>query len=126
MSFVLNVNGANQRVDVDGDTPLLWVLRDLLGMTGTKFGCGLALCGACTEFWNITRIPQTRLYTTRWTWHAWTGQRPADVLQLRLPDVRDGFLWLTQGKTRKKRERRVLRETERCCLVASVVNANAS
>jgi isoquinoline 1-oxidoreductase alpha subunit len=35
-------------VDVDGDTPLLWVLRDVLGMTGTKFGCGLALCGACT------------------------------------------------------------------------------
>jgi len=48
MSFVLNVNGANQRVDVDGDTPLLWVLRDVLGMTGTKFGCGVALCGACT------------------------------------------------------------------------------
>jgi aerobic-type carbon monoxide dehydrogenase small subunit (CoxS/CutS family) len=70
MSFVLNVNGANQRVDVDGDAPLLWVLRDLLGMTGTKFGCGLTLCGACTEFWNITGIPQTRLYTTRWTWHA--------------------------------------------------------
>jgi isoquinoline 1-oxidoreductase subunit alpha len=35
-------------VDVDGDTPLLWVLRDVLGMTGTKFGCGVALCGACT------------------------------------------------------------------------------
>jgi len=35
-------------VDVDGDTPLLWVLRDVLGMTGTKFGCGQALCGACT------------------------------------------------------------------------------
>src|SRR5262249_16471865 len=35
-------------VDVDGDTPLLWVLRDVLGMTGTKFGCGMALCGACT------------------------------------------------------------------------------
>jgi len=48
MSFTLNVNGANHPVDVDGDTPLLWVLRDLLGMTGTKFGCGVALCGACT------------------------------------------------------------------------------
>jgi isoquinoline 1-oxidoreductase alpha subunit len=48
MSFTLNVNGANHPVDVDGDTPLLWVLRDVLGMTGTKFGCGVALCGACT------------------------------------------------------------------------------
>ena len=42
------VNGATRSVDVDDDTPLLWVLRDVLGMTGTKFGCGVALCGACT------------------------------------------------------------------------------
>jgi isoquinoline 1-oxidoreductase alpha subunit len=48
MAFTINVNGATRRVDVDGDTPLLWVLRDVLGMTGTKFGCGAALCGACT------------------------------------------------------------------------------
>ena len=48
MTFKLNVNGATHSVDVDGDTPLLWVLRDVLGMTGTKFGCGMALCGACT------------------------------------------------------------------------------
>jgi isoquinoline 1-oxidoreductase alpha subunit len=48
MSLTINVNGTSQSVDVDGDTPLLWVLRDLLGMTGTKFGCGLGLCGACT------------------------------------------------------------------------------
>ena len=48
MPFTINVNGTPHSVDVDGDTPLLWVLRDLLGMTGTKFGCGLALCGACT------------------------------------------------------------------------------
>ena len=48
MPFNLNVNGATHSVDVDGDTPLLWVLRDVLGMTGTKFGCGMALCGACT------------------------------------------------------------------------------
>src|SRR6187397_1953671 len=44
----LNVNGKSVQVDADGDTPLLWVLRDHLGMTGTKFGCGMALCGACT------------------------------------------------------------------------------
>jgi aerobic-type carbon monoxide dehydrogenase small subunit (CoxS/CutS family) len=44
----LTINGQTQDVDVAGDTPLLWVLRDSLGLTGTKFGCGKALCGACT------------------------------------------------------------------------------
>jgi isoquinoline 1-oxidoreductase alpha subunit len=48
MAFTIKVNGTAHDVDVDGDTPLLWVLRDVLGMTGTKFGCGMALCGACT------------------------------------------------------------------------------
>ena len=48
MPYKLKVNGVERTVDVDGDTPLLWVLRDVLGMTGTKFGCGMALCGACT------------------------------------------------------------------------------
>ena len=44
----LSVNGRDTAVDVDPDMPLLWVLRDTLGLTGTKFGCGMALCGACT------------------------------------------------------------------------------
>lgn len=48
MAITIKVNGVDRTVDVDGDTPLLWVLRDVLGMTGTKFGCGMALCGACT------------------------------------------------------------------------------
>ena len=48
MAFNIKVNGNTHSIDVDGDTPLLWVLRDVLGMTGTKFGCGMALCGACT------------------------------------------------------------------------------
>ena len=48
MAFTVSINGSGHSVDVDGDTPLLWVLRDVLGMTGTKFGCGAALCGACT------------------------------------------------------------------------------
>src|ERR1700682_5993976 len=48
MAFAIKVNGNTHSLDVDGDTPLLWVLRDVLGMTGTKFGCGMALCGACT------------------------------------------------------------------------------
>ena len=47
-SLRLTVNGAERAVDVAPDTPLLWVLRDTLGLTGTKFGCGLGLCGACT------------------------------------------------------------------------------
>ncbi|HEX4927933.1 MAG TPA: (2Fe-2S)-binding protein [Burkholderiales bacterium] len=46
----LSVNGSSFSVDAERDTPLLWVLRDHLGLTGTKFGCGMALCGACTVF----------------------------------------------------------------------------
>jgi len=48
MAYRLKINGTVRSVDVDDDTPLLWVLRDVLGMNGTKFGCGRALCGACT------------------------------------------------------------------------------
>jgi len=44
----LTINGKTRQVDVPADMPVLWVLRDVLGMTGTKFGCGMALCGACT------------------------------------------------------------------------------
>jgi isoquinoline 1-oxidoreductase subunit alpha len=50
MTFELTVNGRSHSVDVLPDTPLLWVLRDTLGLTGTKFGCGIAQCGACTVF----------------------------------------------------------------------------
>ena len=46
--YTLKVNGKSVTVDVDADTPLLWVLRDELNMVGTKFGCGIAQCGACT------------------------------------------------------------------------------
>jgi isoquinoline 1-oxidoreductase subunit alpha len=48
MPYALTVNGASRVVDVPDDMPLLWTIRDVLGMTGTKFGCGLGLCGACT------------------------------------------------------------------------------
>ncbi|MFC2252616.1 (2Fe-2S)-binding protein [Labrys portucalensis] len=48
MAYTIKINGTAHTIDADGDTPLLWVLRDILGMTGTKFGCGAALCGACT------------------------------------------------------------------------------
>lgn len=52
MQIKLDVNGTRREVDVDPSTPLLWVLRDHLGMTGTKFGCGIAMCGACTVHLN--------------------------------------------------------------------------
>ena len=48
MTVTLNVNGQSREVDVDNEVPLLWVLREDLGLTGTKFGCGIAQCGACT------------------------------------------------------------------------------
>jgi isoquinoline 1-oxidoreductase alpha subunit len=47
-----NVNGKSQRVEVEPETPLLWVLRDVLGLTGTKYGCGISQCGACTVHLN--------------------------------------------------------------------------
>jgi isoquinoline 1-oxidoreductase alpha subunit len=48
MKFALNINGESRTVDVDPRTPLVWVLRDEFGLKGTKFGCGMSLCGACT------------------------------------------------------------------------------
>ena len=48
MAFTLTVNGESHIVDAEPDTPLLWILRDTIGLTGTKYGCGIAKCGACT------------------------------------------------------------------------------
>jgi isoquinoline 1-oxidoreductase subunit alpha len=56
MSLALNVNGRNVTVDADPSTPILWALRDNLEMTGTKFGCGMALCGACTIHMNGSAV----------------------------------------------------------------------
>ncbi|WP_029000975.1 (2Fe-2S)-binding protein [Azohydromonas australica] len=56
MATNLIVNGQRKSVDADADTPLLWVLRDHLGMTGTKFGCGIAQCGACTVHIDKTAV----------------------------------------------------------------------
>lgn len=52
MSYTITVNGKAETVDVEGDTPLLWVLRDVLDLKGSKFGCGMGLCGACTVHLN--------------------------------------------------------------------------
>jgi isoquinoline 1-oxidoreductase subunit alpha len=62
MTYVLKINGEPREVDVDADTPLLWVLRDVLKMTGTKFGCGMALCGACTV--HVDGAPARSCITT--------------------------------------------------------------
>jgi isoquinoline 1-oxidoreductase alpha subunit len=51
-NYSLTVNGRRREVAVDDDTPLLWILRDSLGLTGTKFGCGIGVCGSCTVLEN--------------------------------------------------------------------------
>ena len=56
MAYDLTINGQRQTVDADSTTPLLWVLRDNLGMTGTKYGCGIAQCGACTVHMDGTAV----------------------------------------------------------------------
>ncbi|MEM8968566.1 MAG: (2Fe-2S)-binding protein [Bacteroidota bacterium] len=55
-AFTINVNGKQHQVDVNPDTPVLWVLRDNLDLVGTKFGCGIAQCGACTVHLNGTAV----------------------------------------------------------------------
>jgi isoquinoline 1-oxidoreductase alpha subunit len=65
MPITLTVNGEQRSVDVEPDTPLLWVLRDTLGMTGTKFGCGIAECGACTVHLNGNAVRSCVLPVSR-------------------------------------------------------------
>ncbi|ELR71536.1 Isoquinoline 1-oxidoreductase alpha subunit [Fulvivirga imtechensis AK7] len=60
-NFNLNINGKQHQVDVDPATPLLWVLRDHLDLQGTKYGCGVAMCGACTVHLNGTAIRSCQL-----------------------------------------------------------------
>jgi len=59
--FNVTINGKNHKIDVDPSTPLLWVLRDHLKMVGTKYGCGIAQCGACTVHFNGTAVRSCQL-----------------------------------------------------------------
>ena len=61
MNYTIEVNGVQHTVDTEGDTPLLWVLRDSLNMTGTKFGCGIGQCGACTVLANGAAVRACQL-----------------------------------------------------------------
>ena len=90
MTVTINVNGADHQVDVSPDTPLLWVLRDHVQLTGTKYGCGIAICGACTVHLNgqpirscttpvsqasgkkIITIEGVKSVTAKAVQHAWT------------------------------------------------------
>jgi aerobic-type carbon monoxide dehydrogenase small subunit (CoxS/CutS family) len=78
--FTLTVNGTTRTVDADGEMRLLWVLRDLLGLTGTKFGCGIAQCGACTVHLDGAAV---RACTTRL---AQVGARAVTTIEGLAPD----------------------------------------
>jgi isoquinoline 1-oxidoreductase alpha subunit len=85
-AFSLKVNGQVQNVDVLPDTPLLWVLRDAIGLTGTKFGCGIAQCGACTVFLDgkplrSCSIPVSALGSREVTTIEGVGGREAEAVQ---------------------------------------------
>jgi isoquinoline 1-oxidoreductase alpha subunit len=73
--IVLSVNGKSYELDVEPDTPLLWVLRDTIGLTGTKYGCGIAQCGACTVHLDgvATRSCQVPVGTV--------GERPVTTIE---------------------------------------------
>lgn len=67
MNYTIRVNGEGRQVDVDPEMPLLWVLRDVLGLTGTKYGCGQALCGACTVHPSMVKLsgPASRRFSAQ-------------------------------------------------------------
>ena len=65
MSYTIRVNGTEHRVEGEGDTPLLWVLRDILDLTGTKYGCGIGQCGACTVHANDAAVRSCQLPAAR-------------------------------------------------------------
>ena len=91
MAFKLNVNGQSTTVDVPADTPLLWVLRDVLDLKGTKYGCGIGQCGACTVHLDgkAVRSCQTPVSARRKSRSPrWKGFRRTARIQCRRPGRR--------------------------------------
>ena len=85
-NYNVTVNGRIHSVDVEPDTPLLWVLRDAIGLTGTKFGCGIAQCGACTVFLDgrplrACSLPVSAIGTAQVTTIEGLGGREAEAVQ---------------------------------------------
>jgi isoquinoline 1-oxidoreductase subunit alpha len=70
--YDLTINGRQRRIAADPDTPMLWVLRDLLGLTGTKYGCGVGVCGACTIHQDGVAVPACMIPISRATGKAYT------------------------------------------------------
>src|SRR5271156_6325055 len=90
--IALRINGETKSVDAPGDMPLLWALRDLLGLTGTKFGCGMALCGACTVHLDGEPIrscvmPLSRVAGRKVTTIEGLQSKPAKALQASWVDL---------------------------------------
>ena len=65
MAFKLNINGRSHTVDIEPETPLLWVLRDTMGLTGTKYGCGISACGACTVHVNGRAVKSCTMFAVQ-------------------------------------------------------------
>jgi isoquinoline 1-oxidoreductase alpha subunit len=111
MNYTIEVNGVQHTVDAEGDTPLLWVLRDILNMTGTKFGCGIGQCGACAVLANNAAVRACQL--------------PLDAMaNLKITTI-EGIGQTTLGK--KVQERWLALDVPQCgyCQGGQIVSATA-
>ena len=88
----LDINGKRQSVDLPGETPLLWTLRDEIGLTGTKFGCGMALCGACTVHLEGQPVRSCQIPVSA------VGDKPVTTIEGLSPDSKHPVqqAWLTE------------------------------
>lgn len=117
MTYSLKINGKTHKLDVDGDTPLLWVLRDNLHLTGTKYGCGIAQCGACTvhidgmparacvtpieslDDSSVTTIEHINGVVTKAVQSAWTDREVAQCGFCQSGQIMSAVALLTENKS---------------------------